>query len=167
MILLDVWIKLYIAGKVAYLIASSELGMQLKWKTYNHTRCFMQSANRAQQGKRPSAIQMSIIHQSGQLGYDGPLYDGPLAMTDVICLVPVPCISSMCHMYMTDFAYDGPIFLVPLSLSYPSSPVLTATFPFQLIEKFFRCTVETGFPLFCVIKCVTNGHLPCGIPGGK
>ena len=27
------------------------------------------------------------------------------------------------HMYMTDFAYDGPIFLVPLSLSYPSSPV--------------------------------------------
>ena len=34
-------------------------------------------------------------------------------------------ISSMCHMYMTDFAYDGPIFLVPLSLSYPSSPVLT------------------------------------------
>ena len=41
-----------------------------------------------------------------------------------ICLVPVPCISSICHMYMTDFAYDGPIFLVPLSLSYPSSPVL-------------------------------------------
>ena len=28
----------------------------------------------------------------------------------------------MCHMYMMDFAYDGP-FLVPLSLSYPSSPV--------------------------------------------
>ena len=26
-------------------------------------------------------------------------------------------------MYTTDFAYDGPIFLVPLSLSYPSSPV--------------------------------------------
>ena len=25
--------------------------------------------------------------------------------------------------HMTDFAYDGPIFLVPLSLSYPSSPV--------------------------------------------
>ena len=30
----------------------------------------------------------------------------------------------MCHMYMTDFAYDGPIFLVPLSLSYPSSTVV-------------------------------------------
>ena len=26
-------------------------------------------------------------------------------------------------MYKKDFAYDGPIFLVPLSLSYPSSPV--------------------------------------------
>ena len=26
----------------------------------------------------------------------------------------------MCHMYMTDFAYEGPIFLVPLSPSYPS-----------------------------------------------
>ena len=30
----------------------------------------------------------------------------------------------MCHMYMTDFAYDGPIFVVPLSLSYPSSPLV-------------------------------------------
>ena len=40
-----------------------------------------------------------------------------------ICLVPVRCISSIRHMYTTDFAYDGPIFLVPLSLSYPSSPV--------------------------------------------
>ena len=27
-------------------------------------------------------------------------------------------------MYTTDFAYDGPIILVPLSLSYPSSPVV-------------------------------------------
>ena len=26
-------------------------------------------------------------------------------------------------MYTTDFAYDGPFLLVPLSLSYPSSPV--------------------------------------------
>ena len=41
-----------------------------------------------------------------------------------LCLVPVRCISSIRHMYTTDFAYDGPIFLVPLSLSYPSSPVL-------------------------------------------
>ena len=31
--------------------------------------------------------------------------------------------SPMHIMYMTDFAYDGPIFLVPLSPSYPSSPV--------------------------------------------
>ena len=41
-----------------------------------------------------------------------------------ISLVPVRCISSIRHMYTTDFAYDGPIFLVPLSPSYPSSPVL-------------------------------------------
>ena len=38
-------------------------------------------------------------------------------------MVPVRCISSIRHMYTTDFAYDGPIFLVPLSPSYPSSPV--------------------------------------------
>ena len=38
-------------------------------------------------------------------------------------LVLVPCISSMCHMYMTDFAYDVPVFLVQLSPSYPSLPV--------------------------------------------
>ena len=41
-----------------------------------------------------------------------------------ICLAPVRCISSIRHMYTTDFAYDRPIFLVPLSLSYPSSPVV-------------------------------------------
>ena len=41
-----------------------------------------------------------------------------------ICLVPVRCTSSIRHMYTTDFAYDGQIFLVPLSLSYPSSPVV-------------------------------------------
>ena len=40
-----------------------------------------------------------------------------------ICLVPVRSISSIRQVYTTDFAYDGPFFLVPLSLSYPSSPV--------------------------------------------
>ena len=50
----------------------------------------------------------------------------------MMCLVPVPCISSMCHMYMTDFAYDGPIFLVPLSLSYPCSPVCDITLCFVI-----------------------------------
>ena len=43
-------------------------------------------------------------------------------MTDDM-LGPVRCISSIRHMYTTDFAYDGPIFLVPLSPSYTSSPV--------------------------------------------
>ena len=42
---------------------------------------------------------------------------------ETICLVPVPCISSVCHMYLTDFAYDGAIFLVSLSPSYTSLPV--------------------------------------------
>ena len=44
---------------------------------------------------------------------------------------------NMCHMYMTDFAYDGPIFLVPLSLSSPSSPVLISINQFdKLCSKF-------------------------------
>ena len=46
-----------------------------------------------------------------------------LCIWRTICLVPVRFISSIHHMYTTDFAYDGPIFLVPLSPSYPSSPV--------------------------------------------
>ena len=34
---------------------------------------------------------------------------------------------------MTDSAYDGPIFLVPLSLSYPSSPVLSKSLLYDII----------------------------------
>ena len=45
-----------------------------------------------------------IPNNTGELGYDGPLYDR--------------------FLHMTEFAYDGPIFLVPLNLSYPSSPVI-------------------------------------------
>ena len=40
-----------------------------------------------------------------------------------ICLVPESDAYQVIHMYTSDFAYDGPIFLVPLSPSYPSSPV--------------------------------------------
>ena len=36
-------------------------------------------------------------------------------------------------MYMTDFAYDGPIFLFPLSLSYPSSPVLVIQYLYDVL----------------------------------
>ena len=54
---------------------------------------------------------------TGKLAYDGPLYDDILG--------PSPSISSMCQMYKTDFAYDGPIFLVPSSLSSAGSPVPT------------------------------------------
>ena len=67
-------------------------------------------------------VQMETTVYTGEYGYDGPLYDGFLHMTDDM-RVPVRCISSICDMYTTDFAYNGPIFLVPLSLSYPSSPV--------------------------------------------
>ena len=35
--------------------------------------------------------------------------------------------------YMTDFAYDGPIILVPLSLSYPSSPVYVCMYIYKYI----------------------------------
>ena len=41
-----------------------------------------------------------------------------MPMTDDMLGTSPICISSMCHMYMTDFVY----FLVPLSQSYPSSP---------------------------------------------
>ena len=66
-----------------------------------------------------------------------------------ICLVPVWCVSSICHMYTTDFAYDGLIFLVPLSLSYPSSPVLISdTTPTK-----FQSMVVIQHPWWCVSYC--------------
>ena len=43
-------------------------------------------------------------------------------------------LTSIRHMYTTDFAYDGPIFLVPLSPSYPSSPVLC----FTIFDNFIK-----------------------------
>ena len=64
----------------------------------------------------------STLHNTGELGYDGPLYDRFLHMTDDM-LGPSPMHIKYRHMYKTDFAYDGPIFLVLLSPSYPSSPV--------------------------------------------
>ena len=51
---------------------------------------------------------------TGELGYDGPLYDRLLSMTDDMLGPSRMHIKyGMCHMYKTDFAYDGPIFLVP------------------------------------------------------
>ena len=52
-----------------------------------------------------------------ELGYDRPLYDGFLHMTGDM-LGPSPM-----HIKYLSYVYDGPIFLVPLSPSYPSSPV--------------------------------------------
>ena len=49
--------------------------------------------------------------------------------------LPVRCISSIRHMYTTDFAYDGPICLVPLSPSYPSSPAYNVNWLFDKGEE--------------------------------
>ena len=54
------------------------------------------------------------------------------------------------HMYTTDFAYDGPIFLVPLSPSYPSSPVQAN------IEK---CLLQYIF-LYIAIACKESKNMP-------
>ena len=67
---------------------------------------------------------------TGELGYDRPLYGGLLSMTDdMLGPSPMHIKYGMCYMYMTDFAYDGTIFLVPLNPSYPSWPVLVTTVP--------------------------------------
>ena len=76
----------------------------------------------------------------GELGYDVPLYD-VFCIWRTICLVAVRCISSIRCMYTTDFAYDGPIFLVPLSLSYPSSPVYSIYF--YIFMFFLDCSLGT------------------------
>ena len=78
-----------------------------------------------------------------------------------IYLFSVPCISSMCHMYMTDFAYDRPNFLVPLSLSYASSLVFNYGRMHTLIYKeclFYRPSKELSFfILACILlKYVIN-----------
>ena len=71
-----------------------------------------------------------------------------------ICLVQVRCISSICHMYMTDFAYDGPFFLVPLSLSYPSSPVLH----FDISLSSLHTQVFFKYCYYCT-KCNSQQYL--------
>ena len=47
-------------------------------------------------------------------------------------------------MYTTDFAYDGPIFLVPFSPSYPSSPVFEVVLfcLFQVVPTALMCAIS-------------------------
>ena len=53
-------------------------------------------------------------------------------MTDDM-LGPSPThIKYVSYMYMTDFVYDVPIFLVPLNPSYPSLPVLQKHLPSRM-----------------------------------
>ena len=63
------------------------------------------------------------MSNTGEFGYDGPLYDGLLFDGRYMLGSSPMHIKYVSNVYMTDFAYDGPIFLVPLSPSYPSSPV--------------------------------------------
>ena len=66
---------------------------------------------------------------TGELGYDGPLYNRLLSMTyNMLGLSPthikyVSYVYDGLCIYAKSVIYDRPIFLVPLSLSYPSSPV--------------------------------------------
>ena len=70
-----------------------------------------------------------------------------------ICLVPVWCISSIRHMYTTDFAYDGPIFLVPSSLSYTSSPVLITYIGIRN-----NTFIQIWYKLWCTYNCSLFQH---------
>ena len=76
-----------------------------------------------------------------------------------ICLVPVRCISSICHMYMTDFAYDGPIFLVPLSPSYPSSPVIIIIM--SIIMKYWLSLILIFYKKVANILTWVAWSIPC------
>ena len=69
------------------------------------------------------------------------------------CLVPVRCISSIHHMYTTDFAYDGPIFPVPLSPSYPSSPVLGLRSHVQIMVQSLVNADTRGAHSINVLNC--------------
>ena len=55
-------------------------------------------------------------------------------------------------MYTTDFAYDGPIFLVSLSPSYPSSPVVIRYF--SIVHK--KSYKDRTRHLFCNMKCLIS-----------
>ena len=85
---------------------------------------------------------------TGELGYDGPLYDGSLHMTDDM-LGPSSMhikVFVICNiMYTTDFAYDRPNFLVPLS------PVISKFTCMRLV-----CfTVSKTFSLFWGLLLLT------------
>ena len=75
-------------------------------------------------GTRPNLVHHTLIDsQTFQFLlvqanlYDGPLYARLLVMTDFM-LGPSPL-----HIKYVSYVYDRPIVLVPLSLSYASSPV--------------------------------------------
>ena len=82
----------------------------------------------------------AIMPITSELAYDGPLYAGLLAMTDNM-LGPSPM-----HINYVSYVYDRPIFLVPLSLSYASSPVYII-YPVQR----FSTLVVSGIATNCML----------------
>ena len=56
-------------------------------------------------------------------------------------------------MYTMDFAYDGPIFLVPLSPSYPSSPV-------YLIKSFVAAIRKFSIMEMCISPLEIHDLMP-------
>ena len=95
---------------------------------------------------------------TGELGYDGPLYDGFLHMTDDMLGPSLLHIKYSSYQKWINIKYvypllvicirrilhhnDGPFFLVPLSLSYPSSPVIVNRWP--QVSKNFKKTLRTS-----------------------
>ena len=81
-----------------------------------------------------------------------------------MCLVPVRCISYVFVICIWQILHinDGPIFLVPLSLSYPSSPVLEKKIFFEgahSVQIWFVIESETKMKIM---------HSQCYLPdGGK
>ena len=73
-------------------------------------------------------------------------------------------------MYMTDFAYDGPIFLVPLSPSYPSSPVYRYVYIYMIFTDIYIYIYIT-LTLMLVVANLANtkrsGYLPRGSVNNK
>ena len=67
-------------------------------------------------------------------------------------------------MHMTDFAYDGPIFLVPLSPSYPSSPVLCDVFSQGILKAGLSSHSDFNNVLNTIVHAFSGGK-PVHITG--
>ena len=60
-------------------------------------------------------------------------------------------------MYTTDFAYDRPIFVIPLSLSYPSSPVFDYLLSMFIVHR--KLELQTMLILILESRQQSLSHL--------